>query len=157
MQIKTFNDNSITSGGWTNFRVNGAIDWVPGSYSGRQYANISNYVGGSNQLCETWLISPSYNLVNAGAPKFQFQSAYSYSGPTLQVMVSTNYNSGDPSLATWTALSPTLSPGGYSWTGSGNISLSAYKTANTRVAFKYSGTGTSGSTWEIDDIAVFAD
>jgi len=82
-------------------------------------------------------------------------SAYNYTGLPLQVYVSTNYNSGAPATATWTQLSPTLSPGSFAWTSSGLMSLTPYKSTNTRVAFKYSTTG-SGSTWEIDDIAVFA-
>jgi len=35
---------------------------------------------------------------------------------------------------------------------SGDIDLSTYISTNTRVAFKYTGTENSGSTWEIDDV-----
>lgn len=145
---------SILYGGWTMENVLGSTNWTIDEYSGQIYGYISNYSNGNNQLCETWLISPSMNLNGAPNPKLIFQSAYNYSGPALQVMVSTNYSSGNPNLATWTALSPTLSGGGWSWVWSGNVSLSAYISSNTRIAFKYSGTATSGSTWEIDDIAV---
>jgi hypothetical protein len=152
---KTFNDGNITSGGWTNYRASGTIDWAPGNHSGQLYGQISNYVSG-NQPCETWLISPSLNLSTAPSPNLSFQSAYNYSGPTLEVLISTNYNSGDPAVATWIPLSPTLSPGSWTWQGSGKISLSSFKSSNTRIAFKYTGTASSGSTWEIDDIAVYA-
>ncbi|MFO0436071.1 MAG: choice-of-anchor J domain-containing protein, partial [Sphingobacteriaceae bacterium] len=118
------------------------------------YIQISNYFG-SNVACETWLISPSMNLNSEASPRLVFKSAYNYSGPALQVLVSTNYSSGDPNAATWTALSPALSGGSWNWVKSGNVSLSAYKSANTRIAFKYTGTNTSGSTWEIDDVAIF--
>lgn len=154
--VKSFDDGSISSGGWTNYRVTGNIDWKPGEYSGQKYGEISNYVSG-NTACETWLISPSLNIADSPNPRFSFQSAYNFAGPTLEVYVSTNYTSGDPNAATWTALNPALSPGGYAWVNSGNLSLTPYKSTNTRIGFKYTGTSTSGSRWEIDDIAVFGE
>lgn len=156
LNVKSFNDASVTSGGWSQYNVTGVINWTTGSYNDETYGYISNFVSG-NQICETWLISPSFNISSATNPRFSFTSAYNYSGPALEVLVSTNYISGNPTAATWTPLSPTLSPGSWNWTNSGIVSLSAYMSANTRIAFKYTGTGTSGSTWEIDDIAVFGD
>jgi len=154
--LKSFNDNSVTSGGWSTYNVTGSINWTVASYNGQLYGNITNYISGTNYLCETWLISPAFDISGASNPHFSFQSAYNYTGPALQVLVSTNYVSGNPTSATLTALSPTLSSGGWNWAGSGNVSLSAYLSPNTRIAFKYTGTASSGSTWEIDDIAVSA-
>lgn len=151
--IKSFDDAPVESGGWINYNVTANIDWTTGTYGGRIYGNITSYP--SNATCETWLISPAFDIANAPNPNFSFVSAYNYTGLPLQVYVSTNYNSGAPATATWTQLSPTLSPGSFAWTSSGLMSLTPYKSTNTRVAFKYSTTG-SGSTWEIDDIAVFA-
>jgi hypothetical protein len=155
--FKSFDDGSISSGGWTNYKVLGTINWTYETFSGQSYGQISNYVSGSNYACETWLISPAFDISNGTNPRFSFRSAYNYTGPALQVLVSTNYNSGDPNLATWTTLSPNLSSGGWSWANSGAVLLGLFKTPNTRIAFKYTGTATSGSTWEIDDIAIFAD
>jgi hypothetical protein len=128
-----------------------------GTYSGRKYAEISNYINFANQACETWFISPSMNIAAAASPRLSFESAYNFSGPTLEVYVSTNYSSGNPNAATWVNLNPTLSGGSYNWVNSCNISLNSYKSANTRIAFKYTGTATSGSRWEIDDVAVFGE
>lgn len=155
--IKSFNDQSISSGGWINYNVSGNVNWKPGSYNGQLYGEISNYSAGSNSACETWLISPALNIAGSPNPRLSFQSAYNYSGPALQVLVSTDYVSGNPTSATWTNLNPTLSGGSWNWVNSGVISLTPYKSANTRIAFKYTGTGTSGSTWEIDDIAVYGE
>jgi hypothetical protein len=153
--IKSFDNETIYSKGWTTYNAIGSVNWTIGTYGGRLYGNISNYP--SNQTCETWLISPAFDISTAPNPIFNFVSAYNYSGPALQVLVSTNYVSGNPNAAgvTWTNLNPTLSGGSFAWTGSGNISLSSYKTPTTRVAFKYTATG-AGSTWEVDDIAVYA-
>jgi hypothetical protein len=155
--VKTFDDGSLGSNGWINKNVTATVNWTPASYNGRAYVQCSNYVGGSNVACESWLISPAFDISSATNPNFSFQSAYKYTGPQLEVLVSTNYSSGNPNSATWAVLSATLSAGNFVWTGSGPVSLSSYKSANTRIAFKYTGTASAGSTWEVDDIAVFAE
>ncbi|MBI2257712.1 MAG: choice-of-anchor J domain-containing protein [Flavobacteriia bacterium] len=154
---KNFEDNSITSGGWTNVNVNGTISWATndiGSASGSYYAQCSNYVNSTNEACETWYISPSVDLSTSTNPIFTFLNAYKYDGDAMVVYVSTDYTSGNPSSATWTQLNPILSTGNFSWVTSGNVSLSAYKTNNVHIAFKYLGSSSSGSTWEIDDIII---
>ena len=153
--VKNFNDNSVTSGGWTTQNVTGNINWVTSNAGGSPtyYAAISNYVSG-NQACETWLISPPFDLTNNINPALSFNNAYNYTGPALVAMISTNYTGGAVSTASWTTLPYTASTGGFNFVNSGNISLSAYKTAGVTIAFKYTGTGTSGSTWELDDIAI---
>lgn len=151
--VKSYDDETIEMFGWISENVTGTIEWTVEEFSGRKFANITNYP--SNQTCETWLISPPFDITNSPNPNLSFMSAYKYGTPgSLQVLVSTNYVSGNPNAATWTNLNPTLSSGNFQWTNSGTISLSSYKTSGTRVAFKYNATG-SGSTWEIDDIAVF--
>jgi hypothetical protein len=152
-----FEQGSILNGGWINYNVTGTVNWVAGSYNGRNYAEISNYINFANQPCETWFISPAMNIAGAANPRVSFETAYNFSGPTLEVYVSTNYTSGNPNAATWVNLNPALSGGGYNWVNSGNISLNPYKSANTRIAFKYTGTSTSGSRWELDDVAVFGE
>lgn len=155
---KDFEDNSITSGGWVIKNVTGNVNWVTnsvGANSGKSYGQCTNFSGGSNTACETWLISTSVDLSTSANPVFSFLNAWKYTGPTMEVFISTDYDgTSEPSSATWTKLSPTLSSGNFAWVNSGDISLSAYKNANVRVAFKYTGTGSSGSTWEIDDITI---
>jgi hypothetical protein len=154
---KNFNDGSITSGNWTTKNVTGSINWATstlGSWANKPYAQISNFISPNNNACETWLISPQMNLSSSINPVLSFQNAYNYTGPALQVMISSNYTSGLPSTATWTPLTYTASTGGFAFVNSGNVSLSAFKTAGVTIAFKYTGTSTSGSTWEVDDIAV---
>lgn len=157
--VKSFNDNSISSPtpqkNWLNYNVTGTINWTTDTYNGQTYAYISNYVGG-NQACETWLISPAFDLTGAPSPYLSFRNAYNYTGPAVEVYVLTNYNSGNPNAAITGTLMPTLSTGSWSWVSSGNVSLTSHIGSNKRIAFKYTGTSTSGSTWEIDDIAVFA-
>jgi hypothetical protein len=155
---KNFEDQNITSGGWSVQLVNGSVSWTAntqGAVFGSAYGQISNYIGGANSACETWLISPTMNLTGATAPTLSFQNAYNYAGTPLSVWVSTNYDGfSAPSTATWVQISPTLSTGAWSWVSSGDISLLSFLSSNVHVAFKYVGTSTNGSTWEIDDIIV---
>jgi hypothetical protein len=153
---KNFDDNSITSGGWTSQNVLGSTSWASASFGGKSFAKITNYVSTAsvNIACESWLISPPISLSNSTNPILSFQNAYKYTGAPLEVYVSTNYNSGLPSSATWVPLTFTLSAGNFVFISSGNISLSNYKYSNTRIAFKYLGSANDGSTWELDDVLV---
>lgn len=150
---KNFEDISITSKGWTNYNVTGNINWVIGTIGGN-YGNISNYVNSTKYLCETWLISPAIDLTASTNPVLSFKTAVNYTGPVLETYILTNYTGGNPTAAITATLSPALSSGGFAWVQSGNLSLSAYKTSGVRVAFKYSGTASAGSTWEIDNIGI---
>jgi hypothetical protein len=154
---KDFDDNSVTSGGWTQQFVTANVSWSIYSGGTTPVASISNYSGGSNTACETWLISPAVDLSQANAPFLNFRNAYKYTGPALQVLVSTNYDgTSAPSTATWTDLSSQAiwSTGNFAFVSSGNIDLTPYISSNTYIAFKYTGTSSSGSTWELDDILI---
>jgi hypothetical protein len=152
--LKNFNDNSISSGGWSLYNVSGNVSWTVSSYRDRQYAFISNYFQGVNTACESWLISPSINLANLNNPMLNFETAFKYTGNALEVYVSNNYTSGNPSNANWIKLSPTLSSGNFAWVNSGDISLANFKSDNFHVAFKYTGTNVDGSSWEVDNVSV---
>lgn len=150
---KDFEDLSITSGGWLQQNVVGAINWTAATFGSQNFAKCTNF-SGSNVACETWLISPPVSIATSTNPNLYFQNASNYTGAQMEVWVSTNYTAGLPSTATWTQLAPTLSGGSWAFVSSGAVSLSGYKTANTRVAFKYIGSSTDGKTWEVDDVLI---
>jgi len=155
---KDFEDGSLGSLGWTAPSVsNSAVAWVASSFSTDKFAKVSGYVSG-NQNSETWLISPTVNIATSSNPILSFRTAAKFSGDDLEVLVSTNYSSGSPYTATWTALtgfalSPS-DPGSYVWTPSGSLSLSAFKSSTTRIAFKYTSTTAGATTYEVDDILI---
>lgn len=154
--VKNFNDVSVTSGGWTQW-TSSTIQWTTntiGSNDGTAYGQVKNWNGSANIPGESWLISPAIDLSSETAPRLSFITACNYNGAPLQVLVSTDYNGGEPATATWTPLSPILSPGGWAWTGSGALDLSSFSSTNVRIAFKYTGTNTDGKTWEVDDIKI---
>lgn len=153
---KNFNDASPTSGGWAQWSDT-TIVWSTntiGSNDGTAYAQVKNWNGSVNIPGESWLISPAINLVGANSPTLSFITGCNYTGAALQVLVSTDYTSGAPASATWTPLSPTLSPGTWTWTPSGALDLSSFNSNNVRIAFKYTGSASDGKTWELDDIRI---
>lgn len=155
---KDFDDNSLTSGGWSTYQESGTVDWEVGSFNSYYYANISNFDFNttSNSATEAWLISPSIDLSSTTDPVLNFRNAYKYAGDPLELFVSTDYTSGNPTSANWTDLTSevTWSPGDFTWVDSEDILLTAYKTANVHIAFKYTGTANDGANWEVDEIEI---
>lgn len=154
---KNFQDESITSGGWTTQLITGTYNWTTSDQgsAGNFYAKMSNYTGTGNVASETWLISPAIDLSASTNATFDFRNASNFTGPNMEVLVSTNYDGvSAPSTATWTQLGANLSTGGFAWVNGGPLSLNSYLTNGVYLAFKYTGTATSGKTWEVDDIIV---
>ena len=157
--IKDFDDASVTSGGWTIAQVSGlSVDWSTSTLGGADtpYGVISNF-SGSNTACENWLISPPLDLTTPTCPSLQFNNAYNFTGDSLRCMISTDFTgTGNPNSSTWTDLSSMISwsGGGFTWEHSGVIDLSPYAGGPVYIAFKYVGTNSDGSTWELDDIKI---
>lgn len=151
--VKNFDDNSLTSGGWSTQSPSGSIVWNVADFNSNYYGNVTN---GSAQLTgEAWLISPSFNLTNTGTPKFNFETAAYASNTALKVLISSDYSgTGDPNIATWTDITPTannLSLGGWGWVTAPDFDLTAYKQPGVYIAFKYTGTSNSWDSWEVDN------
>lgn len=160
--LKNFEDNSITSGGWTVKNYEGtneittspAWEWKSASFSGNYFAKASAFNTGTTG-CESWLVSPPVDLSASSVPGLTFRSCYNFSGPDIELFISTNYNGGTISSATWTPLPFNLpTTGGYVWANSGTIPLTGYKTNNVRIAFKFTGSTSTSKTWEVDDIMI---
>ncbi len=157
---KDFEDFSLTSGGWSVQTPVGTAQWAVSSYSSNNYAKITNYDygTGSNAASEAWLISPALDLSGINAPYLNFMSDVKYTGPALQVKISTDYDgTSAPADATWTELTAVLdtNTGSYNWQSSGDIDLSAYANTPFYIAFIYTGSDSQGATWQLDDIGIY--
>jgi Bacterial Ig-like domain/Ig-like domain CHU_C associated len=154
---------SLTDG-FTQYSVTGPQVWACTTFghgttptgSAPNGVQINGFAAGSNIINEDWLISPSLNLVSTTYPLLSFWSRTAFNGAPLKLKVSTNYTgTGDPALAIWTDLTgnfPLLATD--VWTLSQNINLTAFKTANTYIAFVYNSTADDGARWTLDDVKI---
>jgi len=158
----TLNEENFDTGwgDWTPVSVTGTQEWDRNNTFGvnnSPCAKMSGYEGGSSNENEDWLISPPMDFDSYLSETLNFQTAKNYSGPDLQILVSTDYNGGGaPQNATWTALSATLSTGSFTWTPSGDVDLSSFTGDEVYVAFKYLSTSSASATWEVDEIEITA-
>lgn len=156
---KDFNDDEITSYGWTTQTVAGNFTaWETSSAGGapNPYAAASNYDGSINEIADVWLISPSVDLSGYSTPKLSFDNAQNYPGTALEVYITTSYAGGLPNIGNWTNITSMAnwSSGSFTFVNSGPIDISAYISSNVHIAFRYQGTATDGSTWELDNILI---
>ncbi len=140
--------------GWTFVNVEGEMNWTIAEYNNNQYANANGFSGGSAHANVDWCISPAFNLGDYINPVLTFRTATKFNGPVLEVFFSNDYNSTDPTTATWTALTCTLSEGNFVWAESGDIDLSSFSGDNCYIGFKYTSTDEAAAAWEVDDIVL---
>jgi hypothetical protein len=151
-----FSSNSLNN--WTVVNVEGEQTWEITPYGNpAPSAKISGFSGGSNSN-EDWLITSAIDLTSLTTVTLNFQSVVRYSGPSLEVYVSTDYSGGNPSSdGNWQELSVILDTDDSSWsswTDSGNVDLSSYLGANVFIGFKYVSTTSNSATYEIDNVLV---
>lgn len=144
-----------TLGTWQAVSVSGEQVWEPYIFNDNWFARASGWSGGSAFENDDWLISPPLNLQYFRNEMLTFLTAMSYTGPALQVRISTDYaGSGSPYQAEWEMLEATLSPGNFEWTSSGQVDISDFDGEQVHIAFQYTSTGQEAATWEVDDIMV---
>lgn len=163
--VKDFDDQSLTSGGWTTQHLVGPSYTAWGIFASTNSAakvtcyNSTTMMG---EVSDAWLISPALDLSASGSPIFNFRNVVRYGlTPVLEVLVSTDYDGvSSPTTATWTDLTSlatwdTDDSSWSTWTNSGDLDLTPYKTGATYIAFRHQGQNISGvPTWEIDDIRI---
>ena len=135
--------------GWTEVCVEGDSLWRIASYQGNHYAYANGY---NHPATEDWLISPAFDLDSYDDVVLSFRTAMNYTGPTLEVFFSNDYDGQDPTTATWEELECELSQGGWNWVASGDISLDEFNGTNCYIGFRYQCTDTEAAGWEVDDI-----
>lgn len=141
---------------FTAFSVTGEQTWDIDT--GYECAKMSGYSGGAVPN-EDWLISSTLDLSSYTAPYIVFEHAINHADDlsTFTLLISDDYNGGDPSSATWEALTIPKMPDGDSWdfVESGNISIPAeYLVDGVTIAFKYVSTDEDAGTWEIKNLFV---
>ncbi len=163
---KTFDDGSITSGGWGSFWTGTTTseNWGEWEIFGGDVASAGNFDISifQNYACESWMVSPSVDLTGTTSPFLSFDNVVRYTpGPALELLISSDYdgNSNPNQQGTWTNITSyvpnwDVDSGDWTFVPSGNIDLSSFITSSTTIAFKYTGTDFEGATWEIDNILI---
>ncbi len=159
----SFNFNTCTSlgipgGGFTTYSVTGAQGFACSTFGNNSTngVDINGYSSGAVEN-EDWLITPPLAISGLASPVLSFYSRGEFTGPTLQILLSTDYNGyGNPNSATWTDLQASFAPLTNTWTLTDGINLSAYKPASRfYLAFKYTSSPDLGAArWTLDDINI---
>jgi len=137
--------------------VIGAQQWYADSFGGDQFASMSGFSGGA-QDNEDWLITTAMDFDSYSNEVAVFRNAVNYTGPALQLMISTNYSgTGDPNSADWDDISSSAiwSGGSFAFVESGNVDISGYDGGAVYLAFKYTSNPSDGAAkWEIDWLTI---
>jgi len=153
-------EDSFTAGNlnkWTTYSVTGSTVW---GYSSFGNPNDSAYINGYGNNNEDWLISKAIDLSGVTSAILSFDHAKRYSGPDLELFMSTDYAGGNPTTdGTWVALTltPDTSTSSWSFVSSGDIDVSAAAGGNLFIALKYTSTTSSAAAYEIDNVQVFGE
>ncbi|HUC83433.1 MAG TPA: choice-of-anchor J domain-containing protein, partial [Flavisolibacter sp.] len=148
------NCTSALSDGFAQQSTVGAEVWLCTTF-GRSGNGVQiNGFNSGNQNNDDWLVSPAVDLSATSFPILSFYSRSRFAGDVLRVYVTSTFT-GDVSTTTWTELNgrfPTADSD--VWTLSDNIDLSAFKSANVRIAFRYTSSTSAASRWTLDDISI---
>ncbi|WP_123912616.1 DUF5689 domain-containing protein [Hanstruepera neustonica] len=151
------NISDLEAQGWEQVLVAGSEQFIIGSFSGNNYAQISGFSSGESVM-ETWLVTPDINLdgTTDEALTFDLEVAFS-NGVILSVLITDNYT-GDVTTTEWTEVDVTIpntpSSGFGGFNNVGDISIDCLE-GNVRVAFKYLGSDPSATTrYHIDNLEV---
>ena len=136
----------------------GDRNWAITEFSSNKYMQMSAYKATGKVV--SWLISPELDLDAYNNEKLTFKTKNGYfKGLALEVLISTDYDGGDVSAATWQKLDAAIDERnntayGADFVESGDIDLSAYE-GTAYIAFKYTGDGSSvTTTYQVDDVVV---
>lgn len=140
---------------WESVSVASDAIWWLEAQEGRTGAVVSGF--GSDEASEDWLISPPFSVVAADIPVLAVDLYSNFDGPLMDILVSSDYDGGNPNEATWTSLNVDLSTlPEQAWTEVGGLSLAGLE-GDLRVGFKYTSSGTGsgdGRTYGVDNVRI---
>ena len=163
----TGNGQNVALPGWSNVSMNGGNEkWEARIFSNNKYAQFSPFgITPAENNVDTRLITPAINLDGTTGQFLRSGSKIGFAnGVAVTVWISTNYDGSGTvaavNAATWTQLNATFAPQTTSFpanfTSSGNVDLSSYS-GNVYISFRYvGGTNNITSTYQIDNVEVYA-
>ncbi|WP_378180072.1 DUF5689 domain-containing protein [Aquimarina sp. SS2-1] len=150
--------SDLENSGWLNVNVTGGdLDYVIGSFSGNQYAQISGFNSDENPF-EVWLVTPEIDLTASTAEELSFDIQANFDNGNILTAFITNNFTGDITTTEWSQLDATIPNGNPSGFGSfesvGPVNISCIE-GNVRIAFRYAGADPGPTTrYHIDNIEI---
>jgi hypothetical protein len=148
----TFNENSLTTGGWSQSPNNDS--WKYQTYNGNNFL----YHNVSGTECDDWLISPEMDLGSLSGAMLYLDHQNNVGGSPAtyyQVYYSTTYSGGDFNPGEWTAFNPNLNNFPSSFGLSNGLDLSAIGNQKFRIALRYRKSGSvDGTRWAVRGVKV---
>ncbi|BDU51384.1 endonuclease [Haliovirga abyssi] len=149
---ESFVEDGYTDRGWNLVAEAGTVNWQYDSHG----AKMSAYKSGESSNI-AWMISPELVIGELSVMNFESAQAYPKEGTELKVLISENY-SGNVGTATWTELTiphlATKADGKWSYVDSEDVSLSAYEGKKVHIGFKYIGSNTLSTAFEIKNLKI---
>jgi len=150
-----------TLGQFNQYSVTGTNTWIPNTYSGVNYAEMSGFTTAATAN-EDWLISNSIDCSTYSNLILRFRHTAKFVNgqwQMLKVFISSDYSgSGDPNLSgNWTEITGYTNPTGsdYVFVKSGDLDVSSFAgDATVYIAFKYSCNNVDAPKWEIDYVTL---
>lgn len=152
---------AIDLGSWMRYSVTGDQEWIfePGSGDPPGCAEMNGYDDDPVEN-EDWLISPNLGTTEVYEVFFSFFSAYGFTGPSLELFVSNDYDgSSNPNDFTWTSLTDLADwpdETWWEWFESGEIDITDYFGMDCYLAFKYTSSTEAAALWRVDNLLVYA-
>ncbi|MFD2563496.1 DUF5689 domain-containing protein [Aquimarina rubra] len=150
--------SDLENSGWLNVNTTGgSLDYIVGSFSGNQYAQISGFNSGESPF-EVWLVTPEIDLTASTAEELSFDIQANFdNGNILTAFITDNFT-GDVTTTEWSQLDATIpngNPNGFgSFESVGPVNISCVE-GNVRIAFRYAGADPGPTTrYHIDNIEI---
>lgn len=148
-------DTNLELGNFYIYDASGSATWDYDNFGGDNFAEANAF--SSDTFSVDWMILPGMNLTGLDSAYFSFWNARNFSGDTLEILISTDYDTTmAPSMASWDTITANFqfSQGSYNDVFSGEYSLHNYLEDNVSIAFYYQGGPGAGNSalYQIDDV-----
>ncbi len=148
----TFDENSFSSGGWTQYPDNQS--WKYQYFNGNHFMYHTN----TSSECDDWLISPEITIEDFAKSQLFIDHQNNVAGSPAsyyQIYYSTTYNGGQFNAADWVAFSPNILNYPNTFAMSNALPLSNVGSNKFRIAFRYRKNGAiDGTRWSIRGVKI---
>ncbi|MEG1556121.1 MAG: DUF5689 domain-containing protein, partial [Bacteroidales bacterium] len=150
----TFDQNSLTSGGWSVYPANSPTKWSYSNSLGSQFMyHLNNEI-----ICDDWLISPDITLTDFTGVSMFLDHKIQFAGNInfYQVLYSTTYTGGNINEDDWTPFNALSEFPGNDYALSNALDISGIHSNTFRIAIRYNKyTNITSSRWQIRGVKFY--